>query len=199
MNQDHNQPELNEQEVSKLAKETKETAPTQEFFKEIVQGLPEEKVKKEIPNLDKASKNDTIEPVKTATDQEKIDAYDKLKEKNPQEVQAEITQLAEKQVATETNYQQKVNELAADLDKSDFYDDFAQRPTLTDNEKLKQELVKEQDKVQQLQEKIKSLKGTINQFIENEKTKKYVLANPIVNPQQVNQAIPKLLEDVEKR
>jgi hypothetical protein len=59
--------------------EVSQVAPTKEFFKDTVSNLPEDKVKQEIPNLDKASKTDTIEPVKTATDQEKIDAYDKLK------------------------------------------------------------------------------------------------------------------------
>jgi hypothetical protein len=50
------------------------------LLQEIIQAanLPAEKVKKEIPNLDKVSKGDRIEPIKTATDQDKIDAYDKL-------------------------------------------------------------------------------------------------------------------------
>jgi hypothetical protein len=54
--------------------------PNKELFKEIIKeaNLPEEKVKEELPNLDKEWKEDTIEPIKTATDQEKIDAYNKL-------------------------------------------------------------------------------------------------------------------------
>ncbi|CAG8834839.1 20673_t:CDS:1, partial [Gigaspora margarita] len=61
-----------------------QTDPT--FFSEIVKShLPEETIKEKIGPL-KEAKGQRVEPVKTATDQEKIDAYDKLEvEKLPED------------------------------------------------------------------------------------------------------------------
>jgi len=82
MNDNNNNEIQKENEVSQNP--VSQIAPNKELFKEIVEeaNLPEEEVQKEIPNLDKASKNDTIEPVKTATDQDKINDYDKLEVKD---------------------------------------------------------------------------------------------------------------------
>jgi len=71
----------NENEIKKEI--APEIAPNKELFQEIIKeaNLPEEKVKQALPNLDKAAAEDRIEPIKTATDQEKINAYDSLETK----------------------------------------------------------------------------------------------------------------------
>jgi hypothetical protein len=60
---------------------TEKTGISREYFENLISSLPEEDRKK-IGAFDTEFKNDTIEPVKTATDQDKIDAYDQLEVKD---------------------------------------------------------------------------------------------------------------------
>jgi hypothetical protein len=72
---------LENSEITETKQNITKNQPNKELFREIIRGtnLSEEEIKKNFPNLDKDWKNDTVEPVKTATDEEKIKAYDSLK------------------------------------------------------------------------------------------------------------------------
>ncbi|CAG8526605.1 30865_t:CDS:2 [Racocetra persica] len=153
-----------------------QTDPT--FFAEIVKShLPEETIKEKIGSL-KEAKGQRVEPVKTATDQEKIDAYDNLKKK-PGEVQEEINQLEEKKNQTET----------------ELNNDYACRPTLDKYAEQNQQLAEAQSKITECQKEIEDLCRTIDQYLENERTKRYVLVEPVVNFEQAQTRIAKLLEE----
>lgn len=79
---DNNNNEINKENAVSQNQVSRIT-PNKGLFKEIIKeaNLPEEKVKQELPNLDDEWKEDTVEPIKTATDQEKINAYDNLETK----------------------------------------------------------------------------------------------------------------------
>ena len=275
--------------------EVSQITPNKEFFKEIIKeaNLPEEKVKEELPNLDKEWKKDTIEPVKTATDQEKIVAYDNLEvkdlpvdwkaqllrlkhlegqlsdytqikeelkgwtdtfgEKKPQGVEEEIKSLEEKQKNTEEDLKAKIKGLEEDLDKSvkesqniltnlgqkikdlekelnewkqtwnnrelkeikeewdilnkrpdidistqKFYDDYARRKSLQQNELDQQELEEQKRKVEEYKEKNNKLWEKIEKFLEARRINNYVTARPVKTIKQAREAIAELLEKTEK-
>ena len=293
MNDNNNNEIQKENEVSQNP--VSQIAPNKELFKEIVEeaNLPEEEVQKEIPNLDKASKNDTIEPVKTATDQDKINDYDKLEvkdlptdwkaqllrlkhlegqlsdytqikeelkgwtdtfgEKKPQGVAEEIKNLEEQKTQTEeelkakiadlekgletsvqenqnilTNLGQKIKELEQELSEwkqtwnnqelkevkeewdllnkrpditistQQFYDDYARRKSLQQNELDQQELEEQKRKVEEYKEKNNKLWEKIEKFLEARRINNYVTARPVKTIKQSREAIAELLEKTEK-
>jgi hypothetical protein len=70
---------MNDKENKNQTKSEETTSDSdQTFFSEIVKShLPEETIKEKIGEL-KEAKGQRVEPIKTATDQEKIAAYDNL-------------------------------------------------------------------------------------------------------------------------
>ena len=270
--------------------------PNKKFFTDLLTAyLPEDKIKQILGDLDgKKWNNDTIEPVKTTKDQEKINAYDNLKVKDlpsdwenqlarlkylegqlsnytqiqeelkgwtdtftnqqPVQVQEEITNLEESKKQTEETLNAKIKELEESLDRSikesqkialvsiekiqaleteleewkgtwngqelkevkvewdllnkrpdlaiteqEWWDDYARRQPLAISNLEKQELEKAKEKVKVVQEEKKEILQTINQYLANECTKRFVLVDSVSTPEQAETKIIKLLEGTREK
>jgi hypothetical protein len=277
--------------------------PNKDLFKEVITeaNLSEEKVRQELPNLDKEWKDDTIEPIKTATDQEKIDAYNNLEtkglpfkglpfdwkdkllrlkylesrladfdqnkeelkgwddiygDKKPQELAAEIKKTEEQKakitekLATWENIfvnqesqeiNKKINQLIENNDslqqankrisqelndwkgtwnhkellevkeewdllnkrpdlpitEQQFFDDYARRKSIEVNNKEAVELEKAKAEIFEYQEEIKGLWQTIREFLKSERSKRFVVAEPVADFNKSQQAIAELLVKTE--
>jgi hypothetical protein len=60
-------------------------------------------------------------------------------------------------------------------------------------------LEKEKNQITELEKKLAEIKQTINSYLENESTKKFVLADSIVTSEKAQQAISKLLAEIKPK
>lgn len=84
------------------------------------------------------------------------------------------------------------------ITEKEFYDDYARRKNHQQSKLEAEELRKEQEKVKELREKNKKLWWTNNHYLKNERTRRYVLAEPVLTLPQARDKIAELLEATEK-
>lgn len=83
------------------------------------------------------------------------------------------------------------------ISEKQFWDDYAQRKSLGQNELEMEELVKEREKVEEYKRKNEELRQSIDQVLEDRRTKRYILVEPVLNSEQAQSAIAKLLTETE--
>jgi hypothetical protein len=79
------------------------------------------------------------------------------------------------------------------LTEKDFFDDYARRKPLAVNKKESEELAQIKNQAEEYQKENKQLWLTISQFLAQERTKRYVVADPIT-ADQADRLIIELLE-----
>ncbi|CAI2161437.1 10352_t:CDS:2 [Funneliformis geosporum] len=164
-----------------------EGSPNKDFFQQTIKAnVSEEIIKEKIGDLNDDWKDDRIEPVLQANDEQKIKLYDEL-------------ELEEKQTDTEKELEEELRKRPdLSVSETEFYDDYARRLTIAKGKLLSDELTKEKEKVAECQEEIQKLTETIDIYLKLAKIRKYVLSKPVLTKRDAQVAIAELLEKTEK-